>query len=240
MTYVPKLREEEALLLTLKVLFDERKGQANVRKIKELIQVRKLRPWSSEEDVAATTSRSGAPKWHHIVQSASDRLDTRRHFYRASFIRIVSSSPDKILQITDEGRKFVDDLLQFEQILSGEGFKLYEFMDESPLEETWKDFKKDLSNHKITYERGNEQDDLLRSLRSYEYAAKHHLQYENAKIHTKIMDTLRQRCDKAAVRSIDAWAAGRTHVGKLANLESRQESLLAEIDSSLGLSEQIS
>src|SRR3546814_704970 len=165
MTYVPKLKEEEALLLTLKVLIDERKGQATVREIKELIQVRKLRPWSGQ-DAASNALRSGAPIWHQIVQNASDRLNTPRHFYRVSFIRIVSSSPDKILQITDDGRKFVDDLRQFEERLSSDGFKLYEFLDESPLEENWTDLKKVLSKNKITYGRGNERDDLLRSLRS--------------------------------------------------------------------------
>ncbi|MBP2450057.1 hypothetical protein [Rhizobium leguminosarum] len=96
---------------------------------------------------------------------------------------------------------------------------------------TWRDLKKLLTKNKITYERGNERDDLLRSLRSREYAMKHHLDYENANIHSKILDALKQRCDKPVTTSIDAWMAGRNHVGTLANLESRQESQFAELKS---------
>ncbi|MGR9398091.1 hypothetical protein ACU8OL_34765 (plasmid) [Rhizobium leguminosarum] len=230
MSYVPKLKEEEALLLTLRILIDERKGQATVREIKELIEVSKPRPWS-DQDAAGNALRSGAPMWHQIVQNACDRLDADRHFYRSSFMRIVSTSPHKILQITDEGRVFVKDLQDFENRLSGDGFKLCQYLDESPLEETWRDLKKLLTKNKITYERGNERDDLLRSLRSREYAMKHHLDYENANIHSKILDALKQRCDKPVTTSIDAWMVGRNHVGKLANLESRQESQFAELKS---------
>src|SRR3546814_156510 len=128
MTYVPKLKEEEALLLTLKVLIDERKGQATVREIKELIQVRKLRPWSGQ-DAAANALRSGAPIWHQIVQNASDRPNKIRLFFRVSLIRNVSISPNKILQITESGHKLVDDPLTFDERWDINGLKRNALLD---------------------------------------------------------------------------------------------------------------
>lgn len=219
MSYVPKFKEEEAQLLTLRILFDEPKGQATVREIKELIEKKKVRLWGVE-DAAGNSTRNGVPMWHHIVQNASDRLDTDRHFYRTSFIRIVSESPHKILQITDEGRRFVTDLHDFENRLHGDGFKICEYLDESPLEEIWVDFKNKLKTNNIKYERGNQRDDLLRSLRSRDYAMKHHLDYEKADLHSKILDYLKKSCDKQVSTSIDAWKAGRDYVGRLANLSS--------------------
>ncbi|KKB86090.1 hypothetical protein VW29_04200 [Devosia limi DSM 17137] len=169
--------------------------------------------------------------WHQIVQNASDRLGADRHFYRARFIRIVSSSPHKVLQITDDGRKFDDDLHGFEERLLEYGFKLYDYFDESPLDEggAWSTLKKELTKREISYERGNERDDLLRSLRSREYAVKHHLNYENADLHTIISGALKKLCDLPVARSIDAWMAGRNYVGELANIESRRESHLAKL-----------
>lgn len=230
MSYVPKLKEEEALILILRAIAGEQKGQATVREIKELIEDRKPRPWS-EEDAAGNVVRSGAPMWHQIVQNASDRLDADRHFYRASFIRIVSSSPHKVLQISDAGRKFVEDLDGFEERLLGDGIKLHDYFDESPLEEggAWERLKKELTKNKISYERGIERDDLLRSLRSREYAMKHHLNYENADLHTKISLALKIFCDQSVASSIDAWMAGRRYIGDLANMESRREGNLAKL-----------
>lgn len=232
MSYVPKLKEEEALILILRALADERKGQATVRELKELLEDRKFRPWSSE-DAAGNVARSGAPMWHQIVQNASDRLDADRHFYRASFIRTVSSSPHKVLRIADEGRKFVEDLGNFEERLLGDGFKLYEYLDESPLEEggVWGVIKKVLTKGKISYERGNERDDLLRSLRSRKYAMKHHPDFENVDLHTQILVALKQLCDQPVATSIDAWMAGRNYIGELANVESRREGQLAKLKS---------
>lgn len=228
MSYVPRLKEEEALLLSLRVLAGERKGQATVREIKEVIEGRKLRAWS-DHDAAGNTLRSGAPMWHQIVQNASDRLDEDRHFYRASFVTIVSSSPHKVLKITDNGRRFVDDLQIFEKRLLGDGFKLYEYLDETPLAEgeAWSILKKKLA--KIPYESGNERDDLLRSLRSTDYAAKHHENYETAGLHTKILVELKRLSASPLATSVDAWMTGRAYVGDLANAQSKRESLLARL-----------
>lgn len=230
MSYIPRLKEEEALLLMLRVLIDERKGQATVREIKERIEDNRLRSWS-DQDAMGNTLRSGAPMWHQIVQNASDRLHADRHFYRASFIRTVSTSPQKVLQITNEGRRFVRALNDFQLKLRGDGFKIHHYLDESPLEnrDVWDALKRSLKAHSLRYERGNERDDLLRSLRSQKYAIKHHPDYENAGIHTKMLNVLQEQCGNLISVSVDAWVAGRNYVGGLANLESRTESQIARL-----------
>lgn len=230
MSYVPKLKEEEALILILQILAEERKGQATVSEVKTLIEERKLRPWS-HQDAVRNVERSGAPMWHQIVQNASDRLDADRHFYRRSFIRIVSRPPQKVLQITDEGRKFVERLREFEDRLRQDGYKLFEYLDESPLEhgDAWKRLKKELAKYGVSYERGNEKDDLLRSLRSREYASTHHPNYENADLHQKISIRLKTLCEQPIATSVDAWMAGRNYVGEMANIESKRERALANL-----------
>lgn len=234
MNYVPRLKEEEALILILRSLAVERKGQATVRELKLSIEESKLRPWSAE-DSSSNLERSGAPMWHQIIQNASDRLEDDRHFYRSIFVKVISGSPHKVLQISDAGRRFVTDLNVFEERLLGDGFHLYQYLDSSPLDDgdAWNRISKALKSVNARYEAGNEKADLLRSLRSLEYALKNHENYETAGVHQKIIEGLRSIHVSEKAGSVDSWNIARNYVGGLANLETKRELALSQFFGSL-------
>lgn len=220
MSQVPEMREEEAQLLMLRTLTLEPKGQATASDIKKIIATQKQRRWN-DKDIQRVANRSNAPRWHQIVQNAFDRAYVDGHFYLAAFAKIVSPSPHKVLQVTAEGRIFVEGLTNFEHMMRGEGFELADYLDQSPVEgDSWMGLKRRLKEIGVIYKA----DDLLRSLRSREYAMKHKLEAEKADFHLQILTSLRKRCDPLHAKSIDAWMVGRNYIGKLANLESKRDS----------------
>lgn len=97
--FIPKLNEEEARFLVLRHLSSAPKSQGTVEEIRHSIRSTRQ---MGEEDLRPNPTRSNAPMWYQIVQNSTDRFILPR-----GYVEIISPSPNKIIRLTNDGRRFL-------------------------------------------------------------------------------------------------------------------------------------
>lgn len=206
--YIPRLEENEARMLILRILSNAKKGQLTSSELKEEFPKYRM---MNDIDLSRNDTRSGAPMFHHIVQNATDRLNQHKGFYDPIYTRIINAD-GKLVRITDAGREFLNKYLGYVEFLRSGGFEEFEFYDESGIDYAWQLIK---THTKITKLQ------LVRCIQSSKFSSSFQKKLEETGYFVRIAELIssRVRSDlsdgkidiiRCRCRPIDAWLFGRS------------------------------
>ncbi|WP_156939391.1 hypothetical protein [Mesorhizobium sp. LNHC229A00] len=214
--YIPKLGEEEARLVIVRILLEAKKGQMTASELKECFpDYRKM----GDEDQRPSDTRSGAPMFHQIVQNATDRMDNDVGIYRSTYTEIVSPPTGKILSITHEGREFALKYATFVNRQRAAGYPEHTLFDESALDITWSIVRQRLREAHVPMTKQK----FTNCLKSRRYASFVRRDLENKDIFVKMANSIsctvkdhiasgRLSITEARPQSVDAWLHGRSEI----------------------------
>lgn len=214
--YIPKLREDEARLVILRILLGAKKGQMTASELKGCFSDHRE---MGDEDQRQSDTRSGAPMFHQIVQNATDRMDRNVGIYRNSYSEIISPPTGKIIKITNKGREFAARYAAYVGRQRAAGFPEHTFFDESALDITWERISERLRQARVPMT----QEKFANCLKSRRYASFVRSDLETRDIFVRIANSIsgmvkdhiasgKLSITKARPLAIDAWLNGRTEI----------------------------